>query len=88
MRLLATVYTDVFRGMPTVLLVYLIGFGVPALDLSGLPTEPVVLGGIALALSYGAYVGEVYRAGLARCTPASATARSRSASPSARRCAT
>jgi polar amino acid transport system permease protein len=64
LRLLATVYTDVFRGIPTLLLVYLIGFGVPALALSGLPTEPVVLGGIALALSYAAYVGEVYRAGI------------------------
>ncbi len=64
LRLLATVYTDVFRGIPTILLVYLIGFGVPALDLSGLPSEPVVLGGIALTLSYGAYVAEVYRAGL------------------------
>ncbi len=53
-----------FRGIPTILLIYLIGFGVPALALSGLPTEPVVLGGIALALSYGAYVAEVYRAGL------------------------
>jgi polar amino acid transport system permease protein len=63
-RLLATVYTDVFRGIPTILLVYLVGFGIPALDLSGLPTEPVVLGGIALTLSYGAYVAEVYRAGL------------------------
>jgi polar amino acid transport system permease protein len=64
LRLLATVYTDLFRGVPVILLVYLIGFGVPALDLSGLPTEPVVLGGIALALSYTAYVSEVYRAGL------------------------
>jgi polar amino acid transport system permease protein len=64
LRLLAIVYTDVFRGIPTILLVYLIGFGVPALDLSGLPTEPVVLGGIALTLSYGAYVAEVYRAGI------------------------
>jgi polar amino acid transport system permease protein len=64
LKLFAVVYTDVFRGIPTILLVYLIGFGVPALDLSGLPTEPVVLGGIALTLSYGAYVAEVYRAGL------------------------
>jgi polar amino acid transport system permease protein len=72
-RLLATVYTDLFRGIPTVLLVYMIGFGVPALavatedgstPLGWLPTEPVVLGGIALALSYGAYVAEVYRAGI------------------------
>lgn len=64
LRLLAVVYTDVFRGIPTILLIYLIGFGVPALDLSGLPSEPVVLGGIALTLSYGGYVAEVYRAGL------------------------
>jgi polar amino acid transport system permease protein len=64
LRMLAVVYTDVFRGIPTILLVYLIGFGVPALDLSGLPTEPVILGGIALTFSYGAYVSEVYRAGL------------------------
>jgi polar amino acid transport system permease protein len=64
LRLIATVYTDVFRGIPTILLVFLVGFGIPALDLDGLPTEPVVLGGIALALSYGAYVAEVYRAGL------------------------
>jgi polar amino acid transport system permease protein len=63
-RLLATVYVDLFRGIPTLLLVYLIGFGIPALRLSGLPTDPVVLGGIALGLSYGAYVAEVYRAGI------------------------
>jgi polar amino acid transport system permease protein len=63
-RLLATVWVDVFRGVPTVLLVYLIGFGVPALELEGLPTDPVVLGGIALTLSYSGYVSEVYRAGI------------------------
>jgi polar amino acid transport system permease protein len=64
LKLLAVVYTNLFRGIPVVLLVYLIGFGVPALNLQGLPSDPVVLGGIALALSYGAYVSEVYRAGL------------------------
>jgi polar amino acid transport system permease protein len=64
MRLLAATYTDVFRGIPTILCVYLVGFGVPALRLSGLPTDPVVLGGAALALSYSAYVAEVYRAGI------------------------
>lgn len=64
LRILAVVYTDVFRGVPTILLIYLIGFGIPALALEGLPTDPVVLGGIALTLSYGAYVAEVYRAGL------------------------
>jgi polar amino acid transport system permease protein len=64
LRLLATVFVDVFRGIPTILLVYLVGFGVPALQLSGVPTDPVVLGGIALGLSYSAYVAEVYRAGI------------------------
>lgn len=73
LRLLAVLYADIFRGIPTILLVYLVGFGVPALanstaegssTLSWLPTEPVVLGAIALTLSYGAYVSEVYRAGL------------------------
>jgi polar amino acid transport system permease protein len=63
-RLLATIWVDVFRGVPTVLLVYLIGFGIPALELEGLPTDPVVLGGIALTLSYSGYVSEVYRAGI------------------------
>ena len=63
-RLLSVVYVDVFRGIPTILLVFLIGFGVPALRLDGLPTDPVVLGAIALILSYSAYVAEVYRAGV------------------------
>jgi polar amino acid transport system permease protein len=64
LRLLATVFVDVFRGIPTIILVYLVGFGIPALELSGLPTDPIVLGGIALTLSYGGYVAEVYRAGI------------------------
>jgi polar amino acid transport system permease protein len=63
-RLIAAIYTDLFRGLPTILVVYLVGFGVPALALSGLPTNLLVLGGIALALCYGAYVAEVYRAGI------------------------
>jgi polar amino acid transport system permease protein len=64
LRLLAVVFTDVLRGVPTILLVFLVGFGVPALELSGVPTDPVVLGCAALALSYSAYVAEVYRAGI------------------------
>jgi polar amino acid transport system permease protein len=64
LRVLAVAYVDVFRGIPTLLLVYLIGFGIPALQIDGLPTDPVLLGGIALGLSYGAYVAEVYRAGI------------------------
>jgi polar amino acid transport system permease protein len=63
-RMLAATYTDVFRGVPVILVVYLIGFGIPALELSGVPSDPVVLGGVALALSYAAYVAEVYRAGI------------------------
>src|SRR3954453_1191415 len=64
LRLLGAVFVDLLRGMPTILVVYLVGFGVPALDLSGVPDDPVVLGGAALALSYAAYVAEVYRAGI------------------------
>ena len=63
-RLLATIYTDVFRGTPTLLVVLLVGFGVPALNLTGLPTSLFWLGVIALTLSYGAYVAEVIRAGI------------------------
>jgi polar amino acid transport system permease protein len=64
LRLLGTVYVDLFRGVPSILLIFLIGFGVPALRLSGLPTDPIVLGAIALTLAYSAYVAEVYRAGI------------------------
>ncbi|GAA3241900.1 amino acid ABC transporter permease [Actinocorallia longicatena] len=63
-RALAVAYTDVFRGIPTILLVYLVGFGVPALELSGTPSSPMALGVIALVLSYGSYVAEVFRAGI------------------------
>ena len=63
-RMLGIVFVDLFRGIPTILMVYLVGFGVPALALTGLPTDPVVLGGVALTLSYSAYVAEVYRAGI------------------------
>jgi polar amino acid transport system permease protein len=64
LRLLGTVFVDLLRGVPTILVVYLIGFGIPALELSGVPSDPVLLGGAALALSYSAYVAEVYRAGI------------------------
>jgi polar amino acid transport system permease protein len=74
LRLLSAVFVDVLRGVPTILVVYLIGFGVPALMLSGLPTDPVVLGGIALTLAYSAYVGEVYRAGIESVHPAQRSA--------------
>jgi polar amino acid transport system permease protein len=64
LRLLAVVWVDLFRGIPTILLIFLIGFGVPALRLDGVPSDPVILGAIALILSYSAYVAEVYRSGV------------------------
>jgi polar amino acid transport system permease protein len=64
LRLLTTVFVDVSRGIPTVLLVYLIGFGIPALQLIHPAPEPAVLGAIALTISYSGYVSEVYRAGI------------------------
>ena len=70
LRLAATVYVDVFRGVPTLLLVFLIGYGLPALQLQGTPSQPWVLGVIALTLSYTAYVAEVFRAGLNSVHPA------------------
>lgn len=69
LRFVATVYTDVFRGTPTLLVVFLLGFGVPALNIPGLTPDPLVWGGLALVLSYGAYVGEVFRAGLVSVHP-------------------
>jgi polar amino acid transport system permease protein len=64
LRLLAVIYSDFFRGIPGVLFIFLFGFGVPALDLPGVPNDPFILGVITLTLLYTAYVGEVYRAGL------------------------
>ena len=63
-RALAAAYTDFFRGMPLIILLYLVGFGLPGLQLRGMPTSPVVLGTIALVLTYSAYVAEVFRAGI------------------------
>jgi polar amino acid transport system permease protein len=64
LRALAIAYTDFFRGVPTILVFYVLGFGAPALNLTGVPTDPVVWGVIALVLVYTAYVSEVYRAGI------------------------
>lgn len=73
-RLLAVIYVDVLRGIPTILFVYLVGFGVPALALSGVPTGAVLLGGAALAMCYSAYVSEVFRAGIDSVHPSQAYA--------------
>ncbi len=64
LRLLATMYADVFRAVPGVLIIYLLGFGIPALQLGGIPTDPFFYAVVALTLVYSAYVSEVYRAGI------------------------
>jgi polar amino acid transport system permease protein len=63
-RALATGYVDLFRGVPLLIALYLIGFGVPALRLQGVPTDTAVLGTITLILVYSAYMAEVFRAGI------------------------
>jgi polar amino acid transport system permease protein len=76
-RLLSIVYVDFFRGIPTILLIYLLGFGVPALQLSGVPTSELFWGTFSLILVYTAYVSEVYRAGIESVHPSqNAAARS------------
>lgn len=64
LRALAAGYTDLFRGMPLIIVLYLIGFGVPALRFSETRIPAEVLGTIALVLVYSAYVSEVWRAGI------------------------
>jgi polar amino acid transport system permease protein len=69
LRVLATIYVDVFRGVPTILVIFLLGFGMPALRLQGVPSDPVFWGTVALILSYSAYVAEVFRAGIGSVHP-------------------
>jgi polar amino acid transport system permease protein len=64
LRALATVYVDVFRGLPLILVLLLVGFGVPGLRLQGVPNSATVLGCVALVLTYSAYCAEVFRAGI------------------------
>jgi polar amino acid transport system permease protein len=74
-RLLAVAYTDFFRGVPLILVIYAMGFGLPALNLDVISTqEPAVYGVAALVLSYAAYVSEVYRAGIDSVHPSQAAA--------------
>jgi polar amino acid transport system permease protein len=64
-RVLATVYTDAFRGIPFLLVIFMVGFGVPALGLHVISTQsPAVYGCVALTITYTAYVSEVFRAGI------------------------
>ena len=74
LRLMATIYVDLFRGIPTVLVVYTLGFGVPALQIPGLPVSGWFWGWFGLILSYSAYVAEVYRAGIESVHPSQTAA--------------
>jgi polar amino acid transport system permease protein len=63
-RLFAAVYTDVMRGVPVILWIYLVGFGVPGLGLQRPWNSPLLWGSVALTMTYSAYVAEVFRAGI------------------------
>ncbi|MBM2320236.1 MULTISPECIES: amino acid ABC transporter permease [Marivita] len=64
LRLFGAIYTDVFRGLPVILVIYLIGFGVPGLGLPRPWNSPYIWGSLALILVYAAYVAEVIRSGI------------------------
>ena len=73
-RLLATAYVDLFRALPGILVISILGFGVPALQIEGLPNEDFFWALVALTLLYSAYVSEVYRAGIESVHPSQAAA--------------
>lgn len=63
-RLIAVIYADFFRGVPGIVVIYVLGFGLPSLGIEGLPIDEFFWAVIALTLIYSAYVSEVYRAGI------------------------
>jgi polar amino acid transport system permease protein len=76
-RIIATIYVDVFRAVPGVLVIFMLGFGIPGLAIPGVPNDPFLWAVVALTLLYSAYVSEVYRAGIESIHP-SQTAAARS----------
>lgn len=64
LRMLAILYTTVMRGIPMIVILYLIGFGIPGLEIFPGRIDPAILGTVAIILGYAAYVAEVLRAGL------------------------
>ncbi|MFM7125682.1 MAG: amino acid ABC transporter permease [Actinomycetota bacterium] len=64
LRLFAAAYTDIFRGVPVILTILLVGFGVPGLGLTRPWNSPYLWGSVALILAYSSYVAEVFRAGI------------------------
>ena len=63
-RFLATAYVDIFRSIPLILVILLVGFGIPALQIRGLTSNVLILGTIAVVITYSAYVAEVIRSGI------------------------
>ena len=74
LRIMAAAYTDLFRGVPTILVIFLLGYGMPALELQGIPDSDYLWGILALTLVYSAYVAEVYRAGIQSVHPSQVAA--------------
>jgi polar amino acid transport system permease protein len=73
LRMFGAAYTDIFRGLPVILVIYLVGFGIPGLGLPRPWNSPYIWGSLALILVYSAYVAEVIRSGIeSRSTKASA----------------
>jgi polar amino acid transport system permease protein len=63
-RILATIYVDLFRGIPMLLVILLVGFGLPALQIKGFTNNVLILGTLAVIITYSAYVAEVIRSGI------------------------
>ena len=74
LRLMATVYVDVFRALPGILVIIVLGLGIPALRIEGVPTDEFFYAVVVLTLVYSAYVSEVYRAGIESVHPSQAAA--------------
>ena len=64
LRTLAITFIDIIRGIPMILLILLMGFGIPALQLPGVTNSALFWGLTAIVLGYAAYTAEVYRAGI------------------------
>ena len=64
LKLFAIIYVDLFRGIPSIVIIYMFGFGIPALGIDGLPDDPYFWGVVTLVIVWTAYVSEVYRAGI------------------------
>ena len=64
LRILSNAYTDIFRAVPGIVVIFLLGFGIPGLGIVDPRTDQRLFGILALAMVYSAYVAEVYRAGI------------------------